>query len=173
MKQPNLHAGDIVVALQIAITPGVQLSGLAVSTRRSIGEVHNALGRLRLSGLVDPNIRKIDRAPLLQFIRWGIPFAFPAVTGGTTVGVATATLFIGHPGDEPAKCEFVWPAAYGRSRGESLLPLHSRVPEIAAHNAPLRTLLSLVDVARIGGARERTAALAELERLLRGDGPVG
>ena len=165
-RQKNLHPGDVVVALQLALTPGVALSDLADLAKRSIGEVHNALARLRTSGLVDPEARRIEREPLIQFIRWGVPYAFPPMTGGTTVGIATAVILNGPEAGEPAQSEFVWPTSAGTSRGESLVPLHPRVPELAEQNPRLRSLLALVDLIRIGGTRERAAAVAELERVL-------
>lgn len=165
-KQKTLKPGDIVVALQLALTPETALSNLADATKRSIGEVHNAIGRLRTSGLVHPEARRIEREPLVQFIRWGVPYAFPPTIGGATVGIATAAILDGSEEAEPADSEFVWPASVGTSRGESLMPLHPRVPELADQNPRLRALLALVDLIRIGGARERAAAVAELERVL-------
>ena len=165
-KQKTLKPGDIVVALQLALTPETALSNLADATKRSIGEVHNAIGRLRTSGLVDPEARRIEREPLVQFIRWGVPYAFPPTTGGTTVGIATAVILNSPEVGEPVHSEFVWPASGGTSRGESLVPLHPRVPELADQNPRLRALLAVVDLIRIGGTRERTAAVAELERVL-------
>ena len=165
-KQKTLKPGDIVVALQLALTPETPLANLAESTKRSIGEVHNAIARLRTSGLLDPEFRRIEREPMIQFIRWGVPYAFPPTTGGTTVGIATAVILNGPEAGEPAHSEFVWPASMGTSRGESLVPLHPRVPELAETNPRLRALLAVVDLIRIGGTRERTAAVAELERVL-------
>lgn len=166
IKQKTLRPGDIVVALQLALTPETPLVNLAESTKRSVGEVHNAIARLRTSGLVDPEARRIEREPLVQFIRWGVPYAFPPAMGGTTVGIATAVILNGPEATEPAHSEFVWPALGGTSRGESLVPLHPRVPELAKQNPRLRALLALVDLIRIGGTRERAAAVAELERVL-------
>lgn len=166
MRQQSLRPGDVVVALQLSITPGVHLRRLADDSGRSIGEVHNAIARLQASGLVDPASRRIEREPFVQFIRWGVPFAFPAATGGFTVGMATARTRDHGSTDEPVQTEFVWPLATGASRGESITPLHPRVPEIAGRNPTLRTLLSLVDLVRVGGTRERNAAMINIERLI-------
>lgn len=165
-KQKTLRPGDVVVALQLALTPEASLNNLAVMAKRSIGEIHNALARLRASGLVDPEARRIEREPLIQFIRWGVPYAFPPTTGGATIGVATAVMLNDPGAAEPTQSEFVWPTSAGTSRGESLVPLHPRVPELAEQNPRLRALVALVDLIRIGGTRERAAAVAELERAL-------
>ena len=171
-NQLSMRPGDVVVALQVAVTPGAPLIELAEASKRSIGEVHNSLGRLRTARLVAPEGRSVELEPLLQFIKWGVPVAYPAITGGTTIGIATA-IIVGNPGFiEPTVCEFVWPFAHGTSRGESLTPLHPRVPEVAAGNPRLRILLSLVDLIRVGGVREQTAATAELERRLGGSADI-
>ena len=168
MRQQSLHPGDVVVALQLALHHERPLSEVAEGSARSIGEVHNAISRLRSARLVDPDTRRVEREPLLQFIRWGVAYAFPPAIGGPTVGVATASLDGSPSGTSgvPAQVEFVWPSAAGSSRGAALAPLHPRVPELAEHNPRLYALLAAVDLIRVGGARERTAASAHLARLL-------
>ena len=168
MRQKTLRPGDVVVALQVALTPDASLAALAERSGRSLGEVHNALARLRSAGLMDPERRRVEREPLMQFIRWGVPYAFPPVIGGTTVGVATGTLDTLADGTmaTPASVEFVWASAEGTARGVVLEPLHPRVPDIAGRNGPLYGLLAAVDLIRVGGAREREAASAWIEQQL-------
>lgn len=168
MRQQTLRPGDVVVALQVALSPEAPLAALAEQSGRSLGEVHNAIARLRTAGLMDPERRRVEREPLMQFVRWGVPYAYPPAIGGGTVGVATATLNTSAGGSvsAPEAVEFVWASAEGTSRGTALEPLHSRVPEIAGRNAPLYALLSAVDLIRVGGARERAAASAYIERQL-------
>ena len=168
MRQQSLHPGDVVVALQLALRHERPLSEVAAGSARSIGEVHNAIARLRSAGLVDPDTRLVEREPLLQFIRWGVAYSFPPTIGGSTVGVATASLDgnLGGTDGVPAQVEFVWPSSAGTSRGAALVPLHPRVPELAEHNPRLYVLLAAVDLIRVGGARERAAASAHLARLL-------
>jgi len=170
MRQKTLRPGDVVVALQVALTPDTSLTVLAEQSGRSLGEVHNAIVRLRNAGLMDPGRRRVEREPLMQFVRWGVPYAFPPTIGGTTVGVATATLDILTDGTiaAPAAVEFVWASAEGMSRGAALEPLHPRVPDIAGRNDPLCSLLAAVDLVRVGGAREREAASAWIERQIAG-----
>src|SRR3990172_3332809 len=110
MKQQTLRPGDVVVALQVALSPEATLTAIAELSGRSLGEVHNAITRLRSAGLMDPERRKVEREPLMQFVRWGVPYAFPPAIGGATVGVATATLNTVVDGSmaAPASVEFVW-----------------------------------------------------------------
>jgi hypothetical protein len=163
MKQERLGVGDLAVALALGIEPAAPLKRLSDLTCRSIGEVHNAERRLRAARLLRPDSRAVEREPLLRFIQWGVPHAFPATLGAMAVGVATAQL---HPmNGEPEEAEFVWPAAGGQTRGQAFTPPYPRAPQLLATNPQLRHLLSLVDLVRIGGARDQAAAISEIERL--------
>ena len=176
MRQGSLHPGDVVVALQLAIAPESQLATLATGAGRSIGECHNALRRLRDSGLVAPHRRVVEREPFLRFVDAGIRVAFPPTIGGETVGIATAFIplpplrsALTGPPARVVTAEFVWPASGGDTRGQALAPLHPRVASLAAGNQALWNLLALVDLIRVGGAREHRDALECLRTELGGD----
>jgi hypothetical protein len=164
MKQDRLSIGDVAMALAMASEPAVSLKRLAELTCRSLGEVHNAERRLRAARLLRPDSRAVEREPLLRFIQWGVPHAYPATIGGMAVGIATAQLSASANG-EPAESEFVWPAADGATRGQALAPPYPRAPQLVAVNPRLRQLLSLVDLVRVGGARDQAAAIAEIDRI--------
>ena len=91
------------------------------------------------------------------------------------IGVATAELHgsgppptarvATEPSDSPttardqATAEYVWPSAAGSVRGQALGPLYPHAPGLAKTNPDLYRVLSLVDLIRIGGARESAAAI--------------
>jgi hypothetical protein len=162
MKQVQLHIGDVSVALALALAPGSALKSLADSCARSIGEVHNALSRLRAARLMVPDARKVEREPLLRFIRWGVPYAFPPSIGPMTRGIATARLV--PAAGEPEEAEFVWPDPTGVTRGQAFAPPYPRAPRIVSVNPELRQVLSLLDLVRVGGVREQEAAADEIGR---------
>ena len=177
MKHTRLCIGDIAVALELALHPEAHLKYLADRTRRSLGEIHNAEKRLRAARLLRPGGRAVERGALLQFIRWGVTYAFPATTGAVTRGVATAqltsapqavpeelaTLATLATPKEPAESEFVWPFAEGVTRGQAFVPPYPKAPALAVSNPGLRALLNLLDLVRVGGAREQAAAVDEIE----------
>jgi hypothetical protein len=173
MKSTQLHIGDVSVALSLATQPGCTLNILAGATARSLGEVHNAEKRLRAGKLLRPDSRSVAIEPLLRFIRWGVPHAYPPTIGGMTRGFATAIVpESSTPTDpagssEPEESEFVWPHSSGPTRGQAFAPPYPAAPKLVEKNPGLRAMLQLLDLIRAGGVREQEAAIAELERRLR------
>jgi hypothetical protein len=153
-----LRPNDVAVALQLVLTPDAQFRALAASLHLSPGEVHKAVQRLTFARLVRPGSRVVNRMALERFLVAGVPYAFPANPGEEVRGVPTA-----HAGPDLA-AEFgemdpaVWPSAKGTRRGAALEPLYPGAPELADENRALYALLTLVDVLRIGRARERQRA---------------
>lgn len=167
----SLRPHDIVVALQLALTPDIPYRTLATAVGLSQGETHNAVKRLTVSRLLRPDRRVPRTEALLDFLTKGVPHAFPAELGPEARGVPTAhaapPLVSDFSGSDPV----VWPFARGEDRGAAVEPLYEGAPTIAKSNPSLYELLALVDALRIGGARERQLATALLrERLQRAAG---
>ncbi len=174
----GLRPGDIVIALELVLAGGNRLSDIAAGTCRSVGEVHNALRRLESSRLLKPGTRQIYTDPLFSFLRWGVPVAFPAKIGGLTPGVPTARLgIVVSPGTDSVgqadaangpllAGEFVWPSRSGTSRGQALTPLYPAAARLVSANPRLYTALTLVDLLRVGGLREQSAAMDAIVRHL-------
>jgi len=146
-------------------------AGLAEELGMSPSEVHAAVRRSTVAGLVDPADRRPLVAPLLDFLLHGLAYVFPPERGELTRGMPTAaaapvlaSLFTDTT--EPAT---VWPDPEGEVRGVAFLPLYRTVPEAARRDPRLYDLLALVDLLRGGRARERAAAEAELCKRLRAD----
>ena len=161
-----LKPQDILVLLKLVATPDdSSYLALAQALGMSSSEVHAAVLRAGVAGLLNPATKRPNRAALLEFLVHGLRYAFPAERGGITRGLPTA--HAAPPlrdriaaGGEPVP---VWPDPEGEVRGEEFRPLYRSVP-IAARNDPaLYQLLALVDAVRGGRARERSLATKELE----------
>ena len=63
--------------------------------------------------------------------------------------------------------DFVWPHSKGTASGLSVIPLYRLVPGAALRDERLHSLLALVDVLRVGRARERELEKSELRKRLR------
>ena len=71
---------------------------------------------------------------------------------------------------ETSELPLVWPHPDGKSRGQSLTPLYRAAPYAALQDERLYELLALVDMLRIGRARERNLAKERLKEELKKEG---
>lgn len=166
-----LRPQDIVVLLKLASGaengPWLQRD-IARDLHISPAEVHKALRRAAESGLYRPGQRKVTRHALFELVIHGLKYVYPAQLGAPARGIPTAwgaavlrDRLVSNEADRP-----VWPHAEGTARGPALCPLYKSVPAAALEDPALYDLLALVDAIRLGGARERTLAIADLKARL-------
>ena len=165
----QLKPQDLVVAIKLALHPGLTLRELGELLHLSKSEAHTAVKRSQAAGLLLAD-RQANRPALLEFVLHGARYAFPAVRGGMTRGMPTAhaapplvDLIVQDNDPVP-----VWPDPQGEVRGTSFKPLYRTVPKAARADAKLYECLSLIDALRGGRARERNLAKEHLTRLLNG-----
>lgn len=163
----RLRPHDVVVALQLSLTPGETFAELARRTGLSVGEAHNAVKRLEATKLLTRKGRRPHRRTLVDFLVHGLPIVFPGHLGAEAPGVPTAHSGPDLRDDLVFDDEIVWPSAEGDVRGHSLIPLAPRAADLRSENPLLYRLLCLVDALRVGGARERRMATAALEEQLK------
>ena len=160
---------DIVVALKLCLSgEGKSFAVLAAELGMSASEVHGSFGRLTEARLLDPDTRKIRHKALKEFLCYGVPYAFPVQLRESTRGIPTAWAAPAMAG-KVAVTENevpVWPEPDGTRKGLAVEPLYSSVPVAAKNDPALYDLLALVDVLRIGRARERAIAEKEIDKRL-------
>ncbi len=173
MRQIALKPQDIVVALKIAlIGSGVRtFAHLANELAMPASEVHASTKRSEQAGIITASHGaglSATKPALREFLIHGVKYAFPAVFGGIARGVPTASagptlsqLLIASEEGPP-----VWPYVTGEVRGPALCPLYPKAPDAAARDPALYDVLTLIDAIRVGGARDREIAKAELEKRL-------
>ncbi len=160
----TLKPQDVLVGLKL-IAIGEEkwyLAHLAKSLRISVGAAHNAVSHLRSAGLVHEKdgAALVTRGRMVDFLVHGAPAMLYPVMVGITRGIPTST--DGPPlagkftrrDDVPT----VWPVSNGKVKGVGLEPIYDTVPLAVAEDAKLYDLLTLVDVMRVGRARERKVA---------------
>jgi hypothetical protein len=145
---------------------GISQKSLAGELGLSVAEMSHSVGRLQASGLVNPDWT-VRADPFLRFLEWGVPYFLPPMQGPDVLGVPTAW---GHPqvalhlrGSN--RRTPVWPSDVGEAMGPAFSPLYRTVPLVVRDNPRLHAALAAVDLLRLGGAREKEAALVVLGEL--------
>ena len=173
-----LKPQDLFVCLALAVRSPDEIwtyGDLARSLGLSDSEANAATRRAGEAGLMTGERGRGAKprpviGALLEFLRQGVRYAFYVTPGRPTRGMATAHSAPPLDAAIAASDEdsYVWPDARGDCRGRAIEPLYPTVPKAAAADPALYEVLALVDAVRVGRARERELALAELERRLTG-----
>lgn len=159
-----LKPQDVLIALKYVSQPQPwKQRDLATAIGMAASEVNHGIRRLIASRLFNEREQRVIRPKLLEFITFGLPYVFPAQLELPSVGVPTAfsarplaDLLVG--GDDVA----IWESDKGNVRGRRVQPLWRSAPEAALRDRALYELLALVDALRVGRARDRDLAKAEL-----------
>ena len=145
--------------------PSWYYKDLANDLSLSTAEISNALQRCALSGLIDTDKKKVRVQSLLEFLIYGIQYVFPQRPGGISRGIPTAH---SHPFMKSLISSgqtYVWPDAESEEKGLSVQPLYPGVVSAVKKDEKLYLMLALVDVLRMGKAREKEAAITKLKEL--------
>ena len=140
----------------------------------SQSEIHSGIKRLTMAGLVRYGETDNSPNPIMQaaaeYLLHGLKYSFPAKIGEYTRGIATgvgAPIFKGKIilGNDPIP---IWPYGKGDVQGVAVQPLYPGVPQSIIENPDPKfyDLLSLIDVLRVGRARERAIAIKLLKEYL-------
>jgi biotin operon repressor len=167
----RLLAIDLLVALKLAASEGepASLRLLEQDLGLSKSAVANSIHRLRELDLVKdgPDGRRVNKLLLRDCLEHAARWIAPARVGDFELGLPTAHAAEPLKGklsgdDDPV----VIPLPHGPLRGRAVTPLHPLAPAAAAKDAKLHRLLAVVDALRIGRARDRELAAAELRACL-------
>jgi len=160
----GMRPQDIVILLAIHLREDMpfQNKELAAGLLISPAEITHSLHRSEIAGLWDPQAGMIDRKSLMKFLQYGIRHVFPVRPGTLVSGVPTAysyrlvkNAFKGLP-------SYVWPDPNGYQKGLAIEPLYANQVAAAKEDDLLYEILALIDLLRIGGARESAIALPHL-----------
>lgn len=135
----------------------------------SVSEANQSVKRCMSAGLLfqlGKGPIRANRPVLYNFIRYGLGVCFYAEKGKIVRGIPTsiaAPLFKNTfaSSDMPP----VWPCARGKAKGVAVEPIYKSVIKAVMIDSWLYDQLALVDVFRIGTAREKEEALPLLEKL--------
>ncbi len=167
MRAPATLPFDVALALRL-VAPAGTIAQIADELAVVPSQVHAALGRLGVAGLLRPGSRAANARALADFLIYGIRYAFPARRGPLSSGVPTAYSAAPLAADIDATDALVWPAPDHPSavQGFTIVPLYPAAPKLLDRSPATYTLLALTDALRLGDPRVRPAARDRLEAAL-------
>ncbi len=158
----SLKSQDLVVLLRIHLLAhrAWTYASLATELGMSASEVHAGCHRARVAQLYNPVARCLRRENLLEFLLHGLRYAFPVHLGESAQGVETglASTLWGSADPWGGAVRYVWPHPSGEARGQAVVPLHPRLPEVAPREPELHRAVALLDALRAGRSAERRVA---------------
>lgn len=163
-KHNGMRPLDVVVLLKIvALDDALWLQkDLAQTLVVSNSEVSESLNRSQVAGLLDDTKQHPMRQNLLDFLRYGLRYVFPVQPGGVVRGVPTAHSAPMLAGRFVSQIAYVWADPLGTVIGHEIEPLYTTVPQACQTDMRLYELLALVDMLRVGRAREVQLATQQL-----------
>lgn len=170
-KTITLKPQDIVILLKLlSNSSGRQLKIVELSYDLGISasEVSVGLRRLQNCSLISKDTKEPLRKNVVEFLKFGIRYVFPAKISSVSRGVPTA--HSASPLREKILSQndqhYVWACEKGKMRGHTVIPLYPGVPMAALKDPEFHKLSALVDAIRIGRSREQDIAKKELEKII-------
>ncbi len=161
---------DVLILLKIVAKSGEAWTQPELASELSLSQsmVSRALKTAEALKLYSPSRKRVNAKQLEDALVYGARYFLAPKLGGEVRGMLTAWAA------PPLSSEIstaeplppVWPDPMGDSRGLLIEPLHPNVPKAARRDPKLYELLALLDVLRVGGARERGLAVKALHERL-------
>jgi predicted transcriptional regulator len=169
MKKHNgMRPHDIAILLKIAAKKEMpwQMKDLAIELGISASEISESLNRSTIAGLIAKDKRKLMVLAILDFLEKGLRYVYPQHPGAKVRGLPTAHTAPPLSNEIASSEAYVWPYSKGTVRGESIEPLHPKLPEACLKDPFFYELMALCDALRVGKVREKTLAIQELRNRL-------
>lgn len=164
----GMRPQDIVILSKIICNGDTywQYKDLAEALHISPSEVSESLNRSMLAGMINDQKRKVLRQSFREFILHGLHYVFPALPGSMANGIYTAHSHQWMSNQFQSEMQYVWPYPRGGVRGLAIEPLYPDVVYAVQNDHQLYKMLALMDVLRVGRARELKVAVSELEKMI-------
>jgi len=167
-KHSGMRPQDIVVLLKIAAKKDSawQMKDLAIELGISFSEISESLNRSAIAGLIAKDKKRLMNMAILDFLEHGLRYVYPQTPGSKVRGVPTAHSAPPLNREIESSDPYVWPYSEGTVRGESIEPLHPKVPEACLKDPVFYEFMALCNALRVGKVREKNIAAEELKKRL-------
>lgn len=170
-KHSGMRPHDLAVLLKIA-SKGQQnwlMKDLANELEISGSEISESINRSKIAGLISGDKRKLRILSLLDFLKYGLRYVYPQQPGSIVRGIATAHSALPLREKIISEEPYVWPFAKGNVRGQSIEPLHPKIPNACLKDSRFYELMALTDAIRVGKAREQSIAFEMIKERIEYD----
>ena len=159
---------DIVILLKIAAKGEKpwNMKDVSIELGISASEVSESLNRSSIAGLITKDKKRLMKSSILDFLEHGLRFVYPQIPSSRVRGMPTAHAAPPLVSEIMSSEPYVWPYGEGKVRGESIEPLHPKVPEACLKDSILYEFMALCDALRVGKAREKKLAVEALKKRL-------
>jgi len=159
---------DIVVLLKIAAKEDQpwMMKDLSMELGISASEISESLNRSAIAGLIAKDKKRLMKLAILDFLEHGLRYVYPQSPGPIRRGLHTAHSAPPLNKHIASNALYVWPYDEGTVRGESIEPLHPKVPEACLKDELFYEYMALCDALRVGRAREKNIAMKEFKQRL-------
>ena len=164
-KHSGMRPHDVVILLKIASkgTADWFMKDLAYELKISASEISESINRSVIAGLMSSDKKTLKKLALLDFLKSGLRYVYPQQPGALVRGIGTAHSTLPLRNEISSDEHFVWPFAQGNIRGQTIEPLHPKVPEACLLDSRFYEFMSLTDALRVGRAREQQIAFDMLK----------
>lgn len=143
---------------------------LAQQLFMSLSEVSQAIKRASKAGLLIKRGNKgvrVNKTVLIDYVRFGAGVSFFVERGKVVRGIPTANAAPSFKNVFATSADLptVWPCARGTVKGIAITPIYKSVPKAVMIDPWLYKQLSLLDIFRVGSAREKEEAMPYLAKL--------
>jgi len=167
-KHSGMRPHDIAILLKIAAKGEKpwNMKDVSIELGISASEVSESLNRSSIAGLITKDKKRLMKSSILDFLEHGLRFVYPQIPSSKVRGMPTAHAAPPLVSEIMSSEPYVWPYGEGKVRGESIEPLHPKVPEACLKDPIFYEFMALCDALRVGKAREKKLAVEALKKRL-------
>ncbi len=167
-KHTGMRPHDIAVLVKVFTFHGEPwyMKDVAYSMHISQSELSESLHRSAYAGLLDDTKKRVLTHNLYEFLVYGLRYVFPQSPTEIMRGIPTAH---SHPDLSKrflADTPYVWPSEDSKVRGLAIEPFYEKQTKAILQDRELYSILSLIEILRVGRVREINYARKELKKIL-------
>ena len=142
---------------------------IADSIMISQAEISHALKTLDNVGLINLEMKKVNKLAVAEFIEHAVKFFFPIEKKGIGRGLAIGPSYSYFKNKVQSEdYNYVWPDSEGNTKGVIVVPLLPNLSQSLKENEKLLLFLNIVEIFRgLGGVRHIQVAQKMLKEILK------